>query len=816
MIAKKVSMKNIRLSSFSDLVSYLSTSQGINNRVDKIEMHNFNGLDNDIENLELAIYDVLRVQDTNKTAKSDKTYHLIVSFADGEDLSNEQLSVIEQSMIEALGYAEHQRISVVHRDTDNLHFHVAINKIHPTKFTYHEPYKDFKILGEQCRKFENELGLKKVERGQYKKNSIDMEEMSGLESMIGWIQRNLLDSIKNAQSWTELHKILSEHGLELKKRGNGFVIGNNEIYVKASSIDRDFSKFNLERRLGEFESSNSKTGNKNKEYQKKPYYKNNNIGNSELYARYLDSRDNTQKDRENEINNLKLARNKDIAAIRSKYKIQLALAKRSTGAKYLLIKLILHNQREEIKNRHKRFRFESDQVYKKNKQKTWADWLTKEAAAGNKEALQALRKRGKKAKYNGNQFTGKSTDDFTDINIDKVTKKGTIIYEQDNFTIRDTGESLKLGNMPDDRAVEKALEMAIKKYGGNLNISGTQYFQRQVARIAAEKGLNIQFENVAINQEFERYKKEYEYVRTKRRANTTVNGNGGSSKPTTKYRKWAGTIPNRYRFHKYERDGRIYGKLFGGENISIYNVRPAQSKRSINSSQTLSSVRSVSKRSMVFPNPKGTNQKGTKMLLSGDVSNNMVKSGARSNDSIMRWSSYWPRIIKILKNGQKIIQQHESIVGLVGKPGTKPPGFRRRNLKDVSSLKSVVSTQNSTKSSQQVTDRLDTQSIQNRSDNSLDSVQKYINERLNKKQKGFDIMNHRRYNATDSGTLVFKGTRKIDGDYLGLFQSNKLDEILVLPLTEYAQNRLTKLKLGTKVQVTKNGQVRIIKLKNQR
>ena len=77
-------------------------------------------------------------------------------------------------------------------------------------------------------------------------------------------------------------------------------------------------------------------------------------------------------------------------------------------------------------------------------------------------------------------------------------------------------------------------------------------------------------------------------------------------------------------------------------------------------------------------------------------------------------------------------------------------------------------------------------------------------------------MNHRRYNATDSGTLVFKGTRKIDGDYLGLFQSNKLDEILVLPLTEYAQNRLTKLKLGTKVQVTKNGQVRIIKLKNQR
>jgi Relaxase/Mobilisation nuclease domain len=43
----------------------------------------------------------------------------------------------EERFCKALGFAEHQRISVVHHDTDNVHIYVAINKIHPTTFTIH-------------------------------------------------------------------------------------------------------------------------------------------------------------------------------------------------------------------------------------------------------------------------------------------------------------------------------------------------------------------------------------------------------------------------------------------------------------------------------------------------------------------------------------------------------------------------------------------------------------------------------------------------------------------------------------------------------
>ena len=54
--------------------------------------------------------------------------------------------MIEERFCNALGYAEHQRISVIHHDTDNVHIHVAINKIHPTTFALHNPGCDYETL----------------------------------------------------------------------------------------------------------------------------------------------------------------------------------------------------------------------------------------------------------------------------------------------------------------------------------------------------------------------------------------------------------------------------------------------------------------------------------------------------------------------------------------------------------------------------------------------------------------------------------------------------------------------------------------------
>jgi hypothetical protein len=51
-----------------------------------------------------------------------------LSFRAGEEVDSETLAKIEERVCNALGFADHQRISVVHHDTDNLHMHIAINR----------------------------------------------------------------------------------------------------------------------------------------------------------------------------------------------------------------------------------------------------------------------------------------------------------------------------------------------------------------------------------------------------------------------------------------------------------------------------------------------------------------------------------------------------------------------------------------------------------------------------------------------------------------------------------------------------------------
>ena len=112
----------------------------------------------DIDDLDLFIEDIESVQSMSN-AKSDKTYHLIVSFGAEERPDIETLKNINNELIDSLGYSKHQRLTVIHDDTDNLHMHIAINKINPEKYTIHEPFRDYKILSEKAMELENKYNL---------------------------------------------------------------------------------------------------------------------------------------------------------------------------------------------------------------------------------------------------------------------------------------------------------------------------------------------------------------------------------------------------------------------------------------------------------------------------------------------------------------------------------------------------------------------------------------------------------------------------------------------------------------------------------
>ena len=123
-------MRSLKKSDFAGLVKYITDEQSKTERLGLVNATNC-----EADTMQAVIGEVLATQQANTRAKGDKTYHLIVSFPAGEKPEDGVLKAVEERICAGLGYADHQRVSAVHHDTDNVHIHIAINKIHPTRNT---------------------------------------------------------------------------------------------------------------------------------------------------------------------------------------------------------------------------------------------------------------------------------------------------------------------------------------------------------------------------------------------------------------------------------------------------------------------------------------------------------------------------------------------------------------------------------------------------------------------------------------------------------------------------------------------------------
>jgi hypothetical protein len=263
MIAKKVSMRSQQKSSMGGLIDYLTgeqdreglvgymtDDQGKDHRVGEVTVTNCHAT-----NADWAAAEMRAVQAMNKRAVSDKTYHMIVSFREGEELCQDRLRNIEDRLCSALGFAGHQRISVVHHDTDNLHMHIAINKIHPRTFRLHEPYYDHRTRSKVCAELEVEFDLQRDNHAPLKNcaeaNAANMTARTGLGSLLAWIKQTCQNDLEQAATWEAFNAVLLSNGLQIKQRANGFVfVAGDGTMCKASSVSRQLSMPSLLSRLG--------------------------------------------------------------------------------------------------------------------------------------------------------------------------------------------------------------------------------------------------------------------------------------------------------------------------------------------------------------------------------------------------------------------------------------------------------------------------------------------------------------------------------------------------------------------------------------
>jgi hypothetical protein len=450
-------------------------------------------------------------QAANTRSKTDKTYHLVFSFPPGEEPPLEVLHAIEDQLCAAIGYTDHQRISAVHIDCDHLHVHVAINKVHPKGFQNIEPYFDKKKLMEACECIELEYGLTRTNHGlrgekpkaQIREKQAGAEAHSGVETLTGYVAREVSPALHKAASWQELHTTLAEHGLEIKQRGAGLVIGNGTTWVRASQCDRAFSLKALTGRLGPFEENRQEKP--RKPYEPKPRQAH--PSSAMLFEQY-----------QRQQMKHKLARNHSLAQLKYEGTLLEANLQRWRLAQRLLVKAAATGPQRRVmlkmvslqaavtRNANKRAIDAKRRVFMaETRMPSWACWLALQAENGNTEAVAVLRSREEREAMRGDLVTAAKNENAENIILKglklEADKDGSLSYNAaDGGLVIDRKTHVQSFRTTAGSSLI-ALELAAKRFKGQaLIVEGQADFQKAIARLAGLHGLVVRFADPALEQ----------------------------------------------------------------------------------------------------------------------------------------------------------------------------------------------------------------------------------------------------------------------------------------------------------------------------
>ena len=517
------------------------------------------------DNADWAMAEIEATQEKNTRAKSDKTYHVVISFPTGENPPDKILKIIEERIVASIGLSEHQRISAAHHDTDNLHIHLAINKIHPKTFAMNEPYLAYKKFAKIATELESEFNLIKTNHTPAHSRSEnlanDMEHLTGIESFLNWIKRQCLEDLKKADSWIDFSMVLAEHNLTLLPRGNGFVITNNEGFtVKASSVSREFSKAKLETRFGKMSISNAPSKNKQffkTNYEKKPMDKQSST--DALYHQYIEQMESFKDLYANELSNLRKAKDQAIEKAKQKGRIKrsaIKLFQSSRGEKKVLHALTSRKLKKDIDTIMTKYRSNKGKVAQKYQRHSWADWLQHQAKSGNTAALTVLRN---KAKYQQNQRAIETQNHSPNKNLslkpETVTKDGTAIYSIDKCTVRNTGKQVSISKGMSVEGLRQCIELAQQQFGKNLKINGDDIFKNAILRVAVKYQMDITFTDPKMEAERINLLKKSEIINGQSRTRSTTHGSAQTAGANTRSRKYSGG-GRKFSGDKYQSDVR--------------------------------------------------------------------------------------------------------------------------------------------------------------------------------------------------------------------------------------------------------------------
>jgi hypothetical protein len=468
-----------------------------------------------------AVKDILATQEQNTRSKSDKSYHLVVSFPEGERPTRSQIEDIEDRLCEALGYGDHQRVSAVHQNTDNWHLHIAINKVHPKTLRNVTPVRDHFLLQAACAELEIRHGLTKephtldpkhARENKAHGRAADFETRNGGQSFLAWTQEHAGPALKAARDagkgWQAVHEVAAALDLTVKPRGAGLVIGHgsdSRLHVKASDVDRGLSLKAMTDQLGQFEppGQGTEAGTPKNRYQRP-------APGGDLYETFKRERDEAIRARDTAAAKL-AAQHRSYARelavwYRERMRQEHAQGLKGAGRRESFQHVADEREKDRIA-RTERERDERRQVRDNHKVPNWQGYLEAEAAKGNEDALRALRSRQRRTQRLEDEIlTAQDAAEARHVVHQHmkpaVRRDGRVVYRvTDGGLVLDEADQVRVPQST-TAAAFLALSLAADRFGSRpLVVKGSDEFRSQVARVAGIEGMTVTFADPALERQ---------------------------------------------------------------------------------------------------------------------------------------------------------------------------------------------------------------------------------------------------------------------------------------------------------------------------
>ncbi|KPC31076.1 Relaxase [Pseudomonas syringae pv. cilantro] len=503
--------------------------------------------------LETAASEMRAVADQNARVK-DPVYHVILSWPPDEFPTDAQAFESGLHAMEAVGMKDHQYVFAIHHDTDCVHLHMTVNRVHPDSFNAVYPDRDYFKLDYAMRELEMRFGWRHVNgpsqvvendgrrsiewsskkpkfQGKIPTKAADMERHADQESLHSYARgepRKQIAKVLKSESlsWQTLHSSLAKFGLGIRPKGRGLSIFDfNEMSatgIKASDMHEQLSLTRLVKRIGE--------------YQERKLPKD--FNSSSTYDKYASpKRDPLERqNRREERAQLRKATRARYDAYRTAF-VYRRVDKEWVKQQFMIIRDQARQQRADIKSRinhpldRKAFysilAFETlrsrEELKTKiqvmcrelkndpaNKKLTFREWVEREAANGDPGAISQLRgfsygdRRKEKAQGNAIIFAG-DIDPNASSNLfstGTVRRDGAVVFrraEGDPGFVDHGGKVSFPGGLLDDELLAHALDDTRARWERPIEIKGTPDFVDAALKALIERGYTGDLADAALN-----------------------------------------------------------------------------------------------------------------------------------------------------------------------------------------------------------------------------------------------------------------------------------------------------------------------------